>query len=360
MSRYKVEVAVAGRDDELADFGGEADIALVVAAIATYVAAAALLHRSARSRIARAASKQALAELTSRARRRGGSSLADAISSGPAPGTRAFERLVRSAAAEAAARIGQLARKKLVALFGRRGAGELLDLGPEAFLRGGALSAPEIGALSAHLADGAELAVGQGRGRVFVKQARTPEHKVVEVATETLPDPRQQSATHVRRIRRFGASARDNDVPATLVLVVWAGEQELRLSRDGRDSHGTLVLDGSVNRLNARITGRNLAIEPIASRDRNLSNDWAAIHRALHEDPILADLLGELYAKAGFGGFTEVLQALLELAPLIHAHEQVARRVIRATPDHLQDPMAEVILPLRTALRADKENSNRS
>jgi hypothetical protein len=69
----------------------------------------------------------------------------------------------------------------------------------------------------------------------------------------------------------------------------------------------------------------------------------------------LANLLGALYAKAGFGGSAECLQALLELAPLIHSHEDVARRIVRETPDRLQDPIAEVIVPLRISLQAAED-----
>jgi hypothetical protein len=352
MNRLRVETDAEDHDDEFADFEGEADVGLIAVTAASYVAAAALLHRSAAKRTAREASRRALAELPARMRRRGGVALADTIAAAPGPGTSGFGRMLRSAAAEVAGRVRALPRQRLVGLLGRHPAAELIDLGANALLRGGVLPASQIDALSAHLADGAELAVGLGRGRVFVKPKEAAEHKIVEVETRRLPDPRRASTQAVRHIRRRGASAREEDVPATLMLITWAGKQELRLCREGRDIAGTLLLPGVINRLSVRIVGRRIECRPVARVEPGLPADWGALHRAIHEDALLADLLGKLYGKAGFGGSAECLGALLELAPLIHSHEDIARRTIGEMPDRLQDPMAEVMQPLRIALRA--------
>jgi hypothetical protein len=348
---------VTEHDDELADLGGVAEVALVAVSVAMHVAEVALLHRSARRLKDRGPARTAAQVVLARLARRGDAALAARLERSLAGlGTERFEERLRTAARTAAARLRAAPLRQLVSLVGRKGANELVELGARACLSGGSLPAADVEALAAHLADGAELQVGLGRGAVFVR-GEDPAHKVVEARVDALPDPRRASVVRARGIRLRGEAANATNVPASLIVRTHAGATEVRVSRDGRDVDGLLILEGVERRLRVVVHRTTLELEPVpqgatVEAARAVMKDWASIHAEVNRDPLLAELVGDLFGHPGFGGTADVLGALLELAPLIHRHEQVARDFVRDAPGTIQDPMAEIVHPLRGALEA--------
>jgi hypothetical protein len=339
---------VSEHDDELADFGGEADVAVVAVTVAMHVASIALLHRSAKS--GRDEAAHAAAIVRARLRRRGAIDLAELLDH--APGTPACASAIAAAAEKASERIAHVPRAQLVRAIGRGATTEVLGLRAKACLTGGSLRREDLAALLGHLENGGELAVGIGRGSVFLR-APSPPHKQVEVELAHLPDPTKPRRSNVRSVRRRGAAAREVDVPATLVIIVHAGGQEVRVVRDGRDRGGTLVFDRFTIEIgDAKLEVTPTAPDPARVLQMKQAKDWAFVHAQVRADPILRTLVDDLYTKPGFGGSVEVLAALVDLAPLIHAHVDVARGFVDRLPREIDDPITQIIGPLRAALEA--------
>jgi hypothetical protein len=342
-------------DDELADFGGQADLAIVSVSVAMHVAAIALLHRSAVGQNDRGPARRAAEIIASRLSRRGDAPLGRLLGRAVAHlGTAKFDPSLRSAAKRATERIRNVPRERLNAILGNEAAAAVIKLGARAYRGGGRLESNDLEALVAHLDDGADLAIGIGSGNVFASEL-TSDRRTIEVDIEHLPDPRRPLLVRAKDVRRRGPQDTDSVV---LVFRAYAGATELRLARTGTESAAVLTLDGVKLRLRIRLSGRTLELGPIPL-DEGLADmesagaAMAELHREIHSDPLLSELVADLYLHAGFGGSPEALRRLLDLAPFIHRHEAVARQfVAQQVPERIQNPITDVVSPLESALRA--------
>lgn len=345
-------------DSELADFGGAASAAVVAVSVAMHVASMALLHRSARRLKDRELVRRAAETIACRLGRRGDAPLGRAFRRAlPDLGTPAFDAVLRLGAKRAARGVRAVPPSQLAALVGSTGAAELLERGARACLAGGALGAADVAALAAHLAEGAELAVGLGRGGVFASTA--VDHETIEIDVDHLPDPRRPATLTPRALRR--RSADETGGAVTLVFRTRARAVEVRLARTGYDSAEGFVLDGVESRLLVIPSGTSLELAPLAQDEGAAAlaaagAALAVLHREIERDPLLADLVSDLYTRAGFGGSAEALRGLLDLAPLIHRHEAVAKSFVDRVPTRIMNAVSEVVEPLRHALRLAEVN----
>jgi len=341
--------------DELADVDGPANIAVAVT-VAMHVASVALLHRSALQLEDRVPARRAAEIIALRLRRRGDAPLGRAFGRALAGlGTAKFEAILRAAASRAAQRVHAAPRSQLQDLIGSEYAVEVLEGGHEACLVAGSLRAADVEALAAHLDDGAEFAVGIGHGRVFAPEVIEPNSKVIEVDVDHLPSPRRRTTLAPLQIRQRGFDEAEGAV--NFVFRTHAGEAELRIARVGRHVGSLSILDGAVSRLCVDIRANHLELTPMLQDEgpaamRAAATDWISIHQELQRDPMLADLVGDLFTRGGFGGSAVVLRGIVKLAPLIHRHEAVARHVVATVPASIRDPIAEVLTPLAAALHA--------
>jgi hypothetical protein len=152
-------------DDELADFGGAADVALVALSIAAHVAAVALLHRSARRLKRRERVREAARVISARLSRRGeaplGRELGAAVST---LGTARFEAALRTATQTASRKLRRAPLRQLEAIVGPPAAKELLG---RTLFRAASLEPTDAERVAALLVGGAELQVGLGKGAVL-------------------------------------------------------------------------------------------------------------------------------------------------------------------------------------------------
>jgi hypothetical protein len=152
-------------DDELADFGGEADVALVALSIAAHVAAVALLHRSVRGMKNREVARDAARGIASRLSRRGeaplGRRLAGALK---ALGTAKFDPVLREAIGIAARELKRAPLRQLEAIVGPVGAKELRG---RSIFRAATLPPSDAEKVALLVVAGAELQVGLGKGAVL-------------------------------------------------------------------------------------------------------------------------------------------------------------------------------------------------
>jgi hypothetical protein len=166
-------------------------------------------------------------------------------------GTKKFEATLRRAALHVAARAKAL-RTQLNDCVGVEAGATLKNLGPRAYLPDIELNANQSAALLSHLALGAELRAGIGRGDLFLPESQNvfdswPDARI-HVELVEIPDVSIACTVVPLSLAREGIF-RGNGCPVLAVLAVRYGTVRLLLSYRGLEQDGSLLTSGSHERL---------------------------------------------------------------------------------------------------------------
>jgi hypothetical protein len=323
-----------------------------------HVATLALLHRSAKPLADRRFAIEAARCMATRLGRRGDGRLSRRLLAAVERlGTPSFQVALRASAKRAIQRLRAVDEIRLAAIIGHAAAKEVPQYEVSALMDGGTLSADDLPALVGHLAQGAELAVGFGRGDALAESNEVPPELAIEIDVDAIPDGSRAATLPARQIRKTRAEEAYTCVELTFCLQL--GPQKLRLTRGGLSASEPVVLEGVDHRLRVVLGDRELTLEPMpldswVTDYRNKLAACEALNREIHADPLLADLVAQLYTRGGFGGSPAALQKVLDLAGLIHRHSDVARQWVTDLPNALKEPPEEIVAQLGARLRAEE------